>query len=361
MEERDSEVPLLDGVPTVGIIFNLKKEVASGPADAEAEYDNMDTVLAIQQALTACNLNVKLLQADEALPEKLEATHIDIAFNIAEGRGGRGREAQVPALLNMLGIPFTGSDETTLCIALDKALTKRLLASYHLRTPKYALLKHESIIQAPKLHYPVIVKPNAEGSSKGISDVSIASSPAELRMLAARAFSLYGQDMLAEEYIEGREFTVGVLGNGSNARVFPPMEIIYKQPTQGSYHVYSYNVKKAYKRYISYECPARLSPEQEHEMMGMAKRTFDVLGCHDFARMDFRLGDDGKIYFIEINPLPGLAPGYSDYPMLAEFSGMSYTALIWGIFAAAMQRCGLEWHRYALAEDMNEQLMCAGI
>lgn len=337
METLELEDPLPEPL-TVGLVYNLKKGIRSSVIDAEAEYDSIDTVYAIQAALEENHHHVILLEADQALPEKLKRTHIDIAFNIAEGFGNRCREAQIPAMLDFFGIPFTGSDETTLCIALDKALTKRLLSTYLVRTPRYAVISPDSKPADYKLKYPVIVKPNAEGSSKGISDASIVKSTKELRLLLTRNMELYGQSMLAEEYIEGREFTVGILGNGSDVKVFPPMEIIYKKATQESYHVYSYNVKQNYKEYIDYQCPASLTKEQEGKMIEMSKSIYHALGCRDFSRIDFRMSTDGILYFIEINPLPGLAPGYSDYPMLAEFSGVSYSELVNSILNAAVKR-----------------------
>lgn len=338
MEKLDLEDPLPDGAKTIGIIYNLKKGEGVNTYDDEAEYDSIDTINAIKAALETRKHNVILLEADKALPEKLKNAHLDLAFNIAEGFGGRSREAQIPAMLNFFGIPYTGSDATTLCIALDKALTKRLLASYRILTPGYALLSYDSPIKALRLKYPVIVKPNAEGSSKGITDASIVRSDTELINLLNRNFDLYHEPMLAEEYIEGREFTVGIIGNGAGMKVFRPMEIIYKKHTQEDFDVYSYNVKQNYKEYIDYRCPARLTAKQESEMVKTSEKIYNILGCRDFSRIDFRMSSDGNIYFIEINPLPGLAPDYSDYPMLAGFNGVSYNDLINDILEAALIR-----------------------
>jgi D-alanine-D-alanine ligase len=344
MEESDSEVPLPPPYPVAGIIYNLKKGIKSEIADAEAEYDSIETVNAINEVLKKNSFNTVLLEADATLPKQLSETHIDIAFNIAEGINGRGREAQVPALLNIFGIPFTGSDETTLCIALDKALTKRLLTAYRIDTPNYTVIPKDfssNHARIKKLNYPVIVKPNAEGSSKGISDVSVVESEAELYELAETNISKYRQEMLAEEYIEGREFTVGIIGNGKETHVFTPMEIVFNRTTQNNYHVYSYNVKQDYKHFVSYECPADIDKNTEGKIIKTARKIYDLLGCRDFARIDFRIGNNNKLYFIEINPLPGLAPGYSDYPMLAGFCGVNYDTLIMRILNAAVKRYGL--------------------
>lgn len=337
--------------PRIGLTFNLKKNVVSQAPDNEAEYDDIETVLAIKKALEGAGLSVLLLEADEQMPALLAQHTVDIVFNIAEGTQGRGREAEVPAILNYYRIPFTGSDETTLCIALDKALTKRLLASYRIRTPKYFVVSKDYKKPLRRAKFPVIVKPNAEGSSKGISDVAIASENDELNALLEENFRLYGQDMLIEEYIHGREFTVGILGNGSDMRVFPPMEIIYLDK-QSRYNIYSFNVKKDYKRLIRYECPAKISPEAEAEMMGMAKKIYNILQCRDFSRLDFRLSEDGKPYFIEINPLPGLAPGYSDFPMIAEFNGIDYDSLVRAVLESALKRYGFN---YVLNRGKNNE------
>jgi D-alanine-D-alanine ligase len=259
------------------------------------------------------------------------------------GIQGRGREAEVPALCNMMRIPFTGSDETTLCIALDKALTKRLLGTYHISTPKYRVIARAQARLGGGFVFPAIVKPNAEGSSKGISDVAIVSDAKALRALAEKNIRDYGQDMLVEEYIPGREFTVGILGNGADTRVFPPMEIIYLD-RKTPYNIYSFTVKQNYKELIRYKSPADIEPKLEAEMIRTARRVYDILACRDFARMDFRLSPEGRLYFIEINPLPGLAPGYSDFPMLAEFNGTDYKTLVRGVLAAALKRYGI--HSY---------------
>jgi D-alanine-D-alanine ligase len=342
MKEINEDVPLPPAGKTVGIIFNSKRGTNHEIPDLEAEYDSMDTVHAIRDVFTAAGMKTVLLECDEMLVQKLAETPIDIAFNIAEGRGGRGREAQAPAILNLLKIPYTGSDETTLCIALDKALCKKLLSAYRIQTPRYRVFSAEKNIRLGNLHSPVIVKPNAEGSSKGIPDACVASDEAELKELVRRELRLYGGPVLVEEYIRGREFTVGLLGNGDTLRVFPPMEIIFRGNTNGDYQIYSFGVKQNYKDFIDYECPAKLEPGMEKKIVRTARRIYEALGCRDFARVDFRLTEDGKLYFIEINPLPGLAPGYSDYPMLAEFAGVSHRDLVLSVLRAGMGRYGME-------------------
>ncbi|HML67684.1 MAG TPA: ATP-grasp domain-containing protein [Clostridia bacterium] len=341
MENQSEEVPL--GQVKVGVTFNLKhaEKTSETTPDAQAEYDSMETVLAIASAIRSHGHQTVLLEADQTLPQRLLSEKPDLVFNIAEGYGGRAREAQAPALLNLFEIPFTGSDATTLCLSLDKALTKRVLSTYRIPTPRFRLFSPGAPVRIGGLRFPVIVKPNAEGSSKGIADVCIANDAKTLKELVQKNFSLYGGDVLAEEFLSGREFTVGILGNGETLRVFPPMEIVYHHSPIAGYNVYNYTVKQEYEKFVSYHCPAEIPAAMEQELIRLSKTIFLALGCHDFARIDFRADKAGKLYFIEINPLPGLAPHYSDYPMLAEFCGMPHGELVYAVLRAGAERAGV--------------------
>lgn len=336
------EITGSDSIPPlrIGLVYNLKKGIKSEAVDSEAEYDNIETVDAIKCALEGGGWQVEAIEATEEMLTTLLSRKVDIVFNIAEGASGRAREAQIPAILDFLGIPYTGSDATTLAIALDKALTKKLLAQSHVRTPKYRVASFDQTEFKSRFTFPAIVKPNAEGSSKGISDAAIVENGSELRELLARNIRLYHQDMLIEQYIAGREFTVGILGNGSETTVFAPMEIVYLDH-ENPYNIYSYNVKQNYKELIGYECPANISDELYEEIVSTARKIYNTLACKDFSRLDFRLSRDGELHFIEINPLPGLAPGYSDFPMLAEFNGVPYKKLVRGILNSALKRYGM--------------------
>ncbi len=337
----------------VGVTYNLKGKASSPgavtavtaaapdsdePFDADAEYDDISTVLAIKSVLESAGARVGLYEALDDLPLRIIADRPDIVFNIAEGVHGRGRESHVPALLSFLRIPFTGSDETTMCVTMDKAIAKRLVASYGVNTPEYRVAAYGSDFSYDKLTYPLIIKPNTEGSGKGISAISVASDEAELRAALDEKLRAYKQDMLVERFIAGREFTVGIVGNGDEARVFAPMEIIFNS---GERAIYSYEVKKDYKRYTRYECPPDISDGERAMIEDTAKTVYKALDCKDFARMDFRLAPDGKLYFLELNPLPGLAPGFSDMTILAEYCGVDYRSLILSVFDAALRRYGM--------------------
>ena len=333
--ENESVPPLL----AVGITYNLKKGVISDAEDIEAEYDSVDTIDAIADVFRSVGIRVEYIEADADIVEKIKKAKVDIVFNIAEGANGRGREAQIPAILSFLGIPYSGSDETTLAIALDKAITKRYLSTYHILTPDYQLVTTPNFQLDPSLQFPLIVKPNYEGSGKGISDLAVVDDLESLNCVITKNFKLYGQPMLIEQFIQGREFTVGILGNGNDTKVFEPMEIRYLKQEREN-RIYSYNVKINYKKYVEYVCPPQLDASTLEYMKNIALEIYNALECKDFSRIDFRLSEEGDIHFIEINPLPGLAPGYSDYPMLAEFCGTGYKELVLGVLNSALKRYG---------------------
>lgn len=335
--ENDSFPPPLK----IGIAYNLKKDSPSGAEDMEAEYDSFDTIRAIQDVFQSAGIDAELLEADSDFIPKVKAANVDLVFNIAEGTYGRGRESQIPAILSFLNIPYSGSDETTLAVSLDKALAKRYLSTFRIRTPAYQYLKAPEFHRDETLRFPLIVKPDSEGSGKGISDLAVVDDESQLNRVLSKNFSLYEEPMLLEEYIPGREFTVGILGNGTQTTAFEPMEICYLHENRED-RIYSYKIKKDYKQYVEYRCPPDLDPKLCELMKQTARDIYDALECRDFSRVDFRLSDDGTLYFIEINPLPGLAPGYSDYPMLAEYCGMDYRTLIISVLNCALSRYGMK-------------------
>jgi len=321
----------------VGIAVNIKTDHGS---DTQAEFDEPETIVAISNALKTGGFETVVLEATDEFTRKLELEKPDIVFNIAEGRSGRNREAQIPAILEYYNVPYTGSDVATLAIALDKSLTKQIVQNCGIEMPSSFLIKKGCLEFPDNLPFPILVKPNAEGSSKGISDASVAKNLTELHKLVNKMMNNYGEDLIAEQYIDGREFTVGIIGNGSYIHVFEPMEIIFQK--FNSYKIYGYEVKKNFRDYISYQCPPNIPAELKALMMRDAETVYSALGCLDFARIDFRLSNDGKVYFLEVNPLPGLAPGYSDFPMLAAFNGIEYNNLVCKVLYCALKRLGMK-------------------
>ncbi|HEY3359819.1 MAG TPA: ATP-grasp domain-containing protein [Polyangia bacterium] len=320
---------------TVGFTFNMKRVDSKAGDDTEAEYDPPETIDAITRSLESLGHKVIQLEANAELPRVLVECDIHLVFNIAEGLSGRNREAAVPALCELLGIPYTGSDSATLAIALDKALTKKVLKQHGILTPEFQLFESWREKLNPALKFPLIVKPNAEGSSKGIASTSVVDDEPALRELLRDCISRYKQPALCEEYISGREFTVGLLGD-RRPRVLPPMEVCFKHPSARP--VYDFTIKQEWEKHVEYKCPAPLTPAELKACERAARESFFALECRDVARVDLRMNAQGQVYVIEINPLPGLTPDYSDLVLIAKAAGMDYRTLIAEILAGGMKR-----------------------
>jgi D-alanine-D-alanine ligase len=323
------------------------------PDDTQEEFDSPETVEAIAAALTSLDHDVELLGDGQPLIRRLVAGDLpQMVFNIAEGRGiSRSREAWTPALLEMFGIPYTGSDPLTLAATLDKHCAKRLVREVGVAVPASVVVNgssYEFATGLAALPLPVIVKPAFEGSSKGISAKSVVDNYAEVHGVVASCQEVYRQPVLVEQFIDGDEITVGILGN-QPTEVIGILRVI---PLQNcSRFVYGLEVKRDWRRRVRYEVPAQLSPADEAAIRRSALTAYRALGCRDVARLDFRLCD-GVPYFLEANPLPGLAPGASDLVLLAEGMGIGYRELIGRILDAAVLR-----HRMAGAfcGDINSK------
>lgn len=324
----------------IALAYNLKRisPERGGEHDDEAEYDGPSTIASIRDAIASHGHEVIDLEADAGFAEALLAARPDVVFNISEGAGGRSREAHVPALLELVGIPYTGSDPACLVVTLDKAIAKAVILKAGVRTPAGVVMTTGDEPLPSDLRFPVIVKPVAEGSSKGVLPASVAKTEAHARELARSMASRYRQGALVEEYLPGREFTVALLGDDSGARptVLPPMEIVLLTGTE--HPVYAFDHKLEPTDEVRYEAPARVSPELERELCQVALEAYEALGCRDVARVDLRLDGDGRVSFIECNPLPGLTPGWSDICLIAEAAGIDYRALIGRILAPAIER-----------------------
>ncbi|MDY7228018.1 D-alanine--D-alanine ligase family protein [Hyalangium rubrum] len=323
----------------VGFSYNVKrvKPTVDASEDSEAEYDSPSTLQAIREAIASWGHEVIDLEATAELPSVLASTPVDIVFNIAEGFKGRNRESQVPAMLELLDIPYTGSDPATLSLALDKALAKKIVRQAGIHTPTFQLMHTgKERLNKEFTNFPLIVKPVAEGSSKGVVSKSVCQSEAELREVVKELVGKYKQPALIEEYIGGREFTVGLLGE-RRPRVLPPMEIVFLDKEEKN-PVYSFQHKLDWNDRIRYDAPAKLEPALLEKLRTAARGSFMALGCRDVARIDFRMDDKGRIYFIECNPLPGLTPGWSDLVLIAQGAGMDYRTLIGEIMAPAIRR-----------------------
>ncbi len=317
----------------VGFTYNVKRETGG---EEQAEWDPPETIIAISNALARQGHIVVHLEATQDLPRVLAEADVDLIFNIAEGVAGRNREAQVPALCELLGIPYTGSDSATLAIALDKALCKKVLSQHDILVPGGMLMETGRERLDPDLRFPLIVKPNAEGSSKGIGTASVVDNEEDLRKTVAELLERYRQPALVEEYITGREFTVGLLG-GKRPRVLPPMEIRFLN-AENKRPVYDYVVKQEWQKHVEYQCPAKVTESELKAIEKIARATFAALDCRDFARVDIKMTDDGRIYVFEVNPLPGMTPGYSDLVLISSAIGMDYDQLMAEVTAGGVRR-----------------------
>jgi len=331
----------------VGLSFDLKEALVlkeAAPDDALEEYDSPTTIGYIQHAIEGLgHSTVKLGGGPEFLHNILNEK-VDIVFNIAEGRGTyRSREAQVPAILEMLDIPYVGSDPECLAVCLDKHLTKKLLKMAGIPTPDWRLIADPRELTETAWHmfpFPAIVKPAYEGSSKGIHPNSLVDSAKEAAQTVKEMLEIYRQPVLVEQFIDGVEVTVGMLGN-SPAKVLGMMNILPRK--QSNRFVYTVEVKRDWKNLVDYECPAHLNEATSKKMAEYSLKTFEMLGCRDFSRIDFRVSADGIPYMLEINPLPGLGD-YSDLIIMAGKMGWKHEDLIASVFNAALERYPLCVH-----------------
>lgn len=345
----------------IALLANLKKNAPTWPEMSPDYWDDLDseeTINAISSALEAEGHRVTFLEGDATLYDKLQKAKPDICFNICEGHFGDAREAQVPAILEMLRIPYTGSQVLTLALALDKPMTKRVMAYHSLPTPHFQVFErlHEEL--DPSVQFPLFVKPSREGTGMGVSAESIVQNESQLYTQLRRIFERYDQPALVEQYIEGREVTVGVIGNLSTPvawripddeeapRIsrglyfFPPLEVDMSAYPADEGGVYTSRIKVDLVENFHYLCPAPLDSDQVEELSWLTAATFRVTGCLDVARVDFRLdaNDGNKPYILEVNPLPGLNPHYSDLCLEAAADGWSYQELVNRILQEAIER-----------------------
>ncbi len=316
--------------------------------DTYAEWDTQETIDAVRSAIEQRH-RVSLIEANEDAFQRLREIRPDIVFNIAEGFRGASREAQIPAMLEMLGIPYTGSDPITLGICLDKSRAKEILSYYGIPNPSFHVVSSLADLRETDYVYPSIVKPLHEGSSKGIFDHSIVRDFASLRAEVEKIVHEYDQPALVEQFLSGREFTVALLGNHPDVRTLPVVEIRFDSLPPGVNPIYSYEAKWIWDQLDHpidvHECPARIEPDLQKKIENICRDAFRVLGCRDWCRIDVRLDDLGEPHILELNPLPGILPNpeeHSCFPQAARVAGIEYNAMINTVLDAAIRRYGLD-------------------
>ena len=347
----------------VAVLANLKENAPVFDGMSEDQWDDLDsesTVLSLVNAIREGGHQADFLEADDSIIDTVRDYKPDICFNIAESHFGDSREAQIPAILEKLQIPYTGSKILTLALTLDKPMTKRILAWHNLPTPEFQSFEREDELLEEGMEFPLFIKPSREGTGMGISYESILHNETELRTQLRYILRKYKQSALVERYIEGREVTVGLVGNliGPVARripkdenahriqaglqFLPPMEVNL-EPWIEAGGVYCNVLKTDHAADLEYLCPAPLDEDMVDELNWLAAAVFRVTGALDVARIDFRLDvhDNFKPYILEINPLPGLMPKLSDIVIEAEADGISHTELVNMILNTALHRYGM--------------------
>ncbi len=328
----------------IGIAYNLRDEVPDlpgAPVDHAEEFDSPATIEALAQVLASAGHTVVRLGFGRPFLERMLADPPDLVFNIAEGLSGRSREAQIPAVCEMLGVPCTGSDPLTLALTLDKDLAKRVVGSRGLATPRHLLIERLGDLPAGNepggMAFPLIVKPAWEGSSKGVRLASRVTTPATLREQVAFVLEGYGGPALVEEFCEGEEFTVGIIGNDP-PRVVGVMQIRHRTLPPDEF-LYSLEVKRDWENQVEYLVPPPVPAGLLADLETLALGCYRALGCRDVSRVDLRL-KNGVPHFIEVNPLPGLSPTYGDLPILAGRMGWTHRDLVLAIVRHALERSG---------------------
>lgn len=335
----------------VGLTYNLKRRVRADerlPMDFDAEFDDEETVDAITHALENCGCTVTTIEADEKAYNTLVRLRPRMVFNIAEGAYGEDRESQIPAMLEMLRIPYTGSGPLTLAISLNKGLTHQILSVNGIESPSFQVFANANAVKNRKLGFPLVVKPLSEGSGKGIRSSSLVEDEQSLREQVTWVTKTYNQPAIVEEFLSGREFTVGLIGN-SEPTVLPIVEITFENLPSGASPLYSYEAKWIWdapeKPLDIFKCPPDIPEKLEKTIRRVAVKTFKILHCRDVGRIDMRLDKNGKLHVLDVNPLPGLIPdpdAHSCLPEAAMVAGYTYNQLICTILWQALKRYNLQ-------------------
>ncbi len=323
----------------VGLTFNLRKT----GSERESVFDSPITIESIKKALESRGHRVKLYEASsETLYYLLSLDRPQIVFNVAEGRYGVYGEAFVPSVLDELRIPYTGPSPLGASLAVNKVASKLILDSAGVDVPKlyqFIVSKDEQIKPIEK--FPVIVKPVFEGASIAISSKSICDSQDEVEVAAKRIWERLKRPVMIEEFIEGREVTVGVLGNFP-PKALPPLEIDFstlsKREAKLSNGIQTFRFKMNYSEKASYHLPARFEENILNKIKDSAEKAFVALNLRDVARFDIRVSNDFIPYVLEVNAIVGLEPEHSDLPRIYKLMGRTYEDLIDDILKSALER-----------------------
>ena len=323
----------------IGLTYDLREAyLAEGYDELEtAEFDRADTIDSLENAIWSLGHQTDRIGHVRQLVSRLAAgDRWDLVFNICEGLRGIAREAQVPALLEAYDIPCTFGDPVTMTVCLHKGLTKTLVKKCGMPTPQFAVVETMADLTKINLPFPLFAKPIAEGTGKGVSPASCISSAAELSQVCEMLLANFRQPVLVETYLSGREFTVGILGTGDDARVLGTLEIVLLSDAEPG--AYSYINKERCEELVRYDLVRSDNDPEVAEAERIALLSWRELNGRDAGRIDLRSDGSGRPNFIEANPLAGLHPEHSDLPMIATKVGMSYQELIRQIVESAAKR-----------------------
>ena len=319
----------------IGLTYDLRSDYLKEGYSMEetAEFDKEETIIGIEEALQSNGYQTERIgHSRKLMQELLTGKRWDMVFNICEGMYGDSRESLIPALLDAYQIPHVFSGAVTLGISLNKAFAKQIIRDAGVNTPPFMVVYQSDDVKHCTLTYPLFAKPIAEGTGKGIEDRSVINTPEQLAEICQYLLKKFNQPVLVEEYLPGREFTVGVVGNGADARVVGAMEVIYNE---GTNNVYSYFNKENYEGRIHYQ---PVTGEWLDQCAEVTLKAWNALKAFDGGRVDVRVDRHGKVSFIEINPLAGLNPVHSDLPILCRMNNIEYNQLIGMIMEAAIKR-----------------------
>jgi D-alanine-D-alanine ligase len=317
----------------IGLTYDLRSWYLDRGYSMEetAEFDKKDTIDAIDHALVALGYETELIGNVFQLIDALsEGRRWDLVFNIAEGLYGDGRESVVPAILDQYKIPYVFSGPVIMGLSLNKHLAKLVVAAAGVPVSPGILINTPDEAESCAMQYPLFIKPVSEGTGKGITEKSLVRSKEELISVVKWITGEYNQPALVEEYLPGREFTVGLTGSGSDTTAIGGMEIICSGDLP-----YSVEVKENYQEYCRY---IPLDNDIADECRDVAVRAWKALNAVDAGRIDLKADKNGRICFIEANPLAGLNPVHSDLPILSRMYGIEYQALIEMIMRSAVSR-----------------------
>jgi D-alanine-D-alanine ligase len=323
----------------IGLTYDLRSEyLAAGFGEEEtAEFDREETVAALEAAIQANGHTTDRIGHAKSLMARLvRGDRWDLVFNICEGMYGIAREAQVPAILDVYNLAYTFSDPLVMALTLHKGLTKTVVRAAGVPTPPFAVLESAADADKVDLPLPLFAKPVAEGTGKGVSPMSKITDRAELRPVCEDLLARFKQPVLVETYLPGREFTVGLVGTGNDARALGTLEIVLLAGAEAD--AYSYVNKERCDELVEYRLVHARNDEQVREAERVALKAWQALGCRDAGRVDLRCDAGGWPSFIEVNPLSGLHPSHSDLPMLCTALGMPYERLIGEIIESAAKR-----------------------